>query len=107
MTIPRTVSQVLKNHTTFELEGIDRMYLNVYVPRLQTEKGVAHFFRFHRGHRFASCALMDPMTKDFIRRLERFAQQHDIPVITFAKGQRKAFYGPSCCRKRFELPTAI
>jgi hypothetical protein len=89
MTIPRTVTEVLKNHVTFQLEGIDRMYLNVYVPRLQTEKAVAHFFRFHRGHRFASSALMDPMTKDFIRRLERFAQQQRIPLITFEKDQRK------------------
>jgi hypothetical protein len=89
MSIPRTVAEVLKNHVTFQLEGIDRMYLNLYVPRLQTEKGVAHFWRFHRGHRFASSALMDPMTKDFVRRLERFAQDHALPVVTFEKNQRK------------------
>jgi len=89
MSIPRTVAEVLKNHVTFQLEGIDRMYLNLYVPRLQTEKGVAHFWRFHRGHRFASSALMDPMTKDFVRRLERFAQDHAVPVVTFEKDQRK------------------
>jgi hypothetical protein len=89
MSIPRTVAEVLKNHVTFQLEGIDRMYLNLYVPRLQTEKGVAHFWRFHRGHRFASSALMDPMTKDFVRRLERFAQDHALPVVTFEKDQRK------------------
>lgn len=89
MNIPRTVTEVLKNHVTFQLEGIDRMYCNLYVPRLQTEKGVAHFWRFHRGHRFASSALMDPMTKDFVRRLERFAQDHAIPLICFEKDQRK------------------
>ncbi|MGH8564568.1 MAG: hypothetical protein ACREXW_10975 [Gammaproteobacteria bacterium] len=33
---------------TLEIEGIDRMYLNVYVPQLQREGGVASFFRFHR-----------------------------------------------------------
>jgi len=27
--------------------GIDRMYLNAYVPQLQREGGVASFFRFH------------------------------------------------------------
>ena len=89
MSIPRTVAEVLNKHVTFELEGIDRMYLNLYVPRLQCEKGVAHFWRFHRGHRFASSALMDPMTKDFIRRLETFAEANAIPVITFEKDQRK------------------
>ena len=89
MTIPRTVTEVLKDHVTFQLEGLDRMYLNLYVPRLQTDQGVAYFWRFHRGHRFASSALMDPMTKDFLRRLEIFAQAHAIPVITFEKDQRK------------------
>ena len=48
------------DHVTLEVEGIDRMYLNVYQPRLQTERGVAAFFRFHRGETFASSALMAP-----------------------------------------------
>jgi hypothetical protein len=89
MSLPRTVTEVLKNHVTLELEGIDRMYLNLYVPKLQSDQGVAHFWRFHRGHRFASSALMDPMSKDFLRRLERFAEQHAIPLLTFEKDQRK------------------
>ena len=39
------------------------MYLNVYQPQLQNDRGVASFFRFHRGETFASSALMDPMSK--------------------------------------------
>ncbi len=31
------------------VEGIDRMYLNVFVPDLQYEQGIVHFFRTHRG----------------------------------------------------------
>ena len=60
MSLPRTVADVLGEHVTLEVEGIDRMYLNVYQPRLQTECGVASFFRFHRGATFASAALMAP-----------------------------------------------
>jgi hypothetical protein len=74
---------------TFELECIDRMYLNVYVPALQCESGVVKFFRSHRGHKFASSALMDPMTKAFVASMERFAKQHQVPMLTFRKGQRK------------------
>lgn len=33
MSIPRSVAQILSGHVTLGLEGIDRMYLNVYVPR--------------------------------------------------------------------------
>src|SRR5512139_2149924 len=83
MSLPRTVADVLKNHVTLSAECIDRMYLNVYVPRLQTPEAVAHFFRFHRGWRFASSALMDPITKRFVANLEAYAREHQIPVIAF------------------------
>jgi hypothetical protein len=59
MSVPRSVAEVLKEHVTLEVEGIDRMYLNVYVPQLHREGGVASFFRVHRGHQFASSVLMD------------------------------------------------
>ena len=39
--IPRTVADVLGQHVTLEVESIDRMYLNVYQPRLQYDRGVA------------------------------------------------------------------
>jgi hypothetical protein len=89
MTLPRTVADVLNEHVTLEVEGIDRMYLNVYQPRLQTDRGVAAFFRFHRGETFASSALMAPMSTAFIAAVERFVEQEQIPLITFTKGQRK------------------
>ena len=73
--IPRSVAEVLSEHVTLEVEGIDRMYLNVYVPGLQREEGVACFFRFHRGHQFASSALIDPISKTFVAALEEFARQ--------------------------------
>jgi hypothetical protein len=89
MNLPRTVAQVLTDHVTLEVEGIDRMYLNVYQPRLQTDRGVAAFFRFHRGETFASSALMAPMSTAFIAAVDHFVAQEQIPLITFAKGQRK------------------
>jgi hypothetical protein len=89
MTRPRTVAQVLKEHVTLEVEGIDRMYLNVYQPRLQTDRGVAAFFRFHRGETFASSALMAPMTTAFVEAIGAFAAGRGVPVVALGKGQRK------------------
>jgi hypothetical protein len=74
---------------TLELECIDRMYLNVYVPRLQREEGVAGFFRFHRGHRFASSVLMDPISQAFVEAMTGFAQKQKLDVVGFHKGERK------------------
>jgi hypothetical protein len=89
MSVPQSVAEIFDHHVTFELECIDRMYLNVYVPALQCESGVVKFFRRHRGHAFASSALMEPMTKSFVAGMERFAKQQQIPVVHFRKGQRK------------------
>lgn len=89
MSLPRSVAEIMADHVTLEVEGIDRMYLNVYIPQLQRELGVASFFRFHRGHQFASSALMDPISKAFIASMESFAKREQIPTVPFRKGQRK------------------
>src|ERR1700733_9939618 len=89
MSVPRSVAEVLNEHFTLEVEGIDRMYLNVYIPELQREQGVATFFRFHRGFQFASSALMDPISKTFVAALEQLAKREQVPVIQFRKGERK------------------
>jgi hypothetical protein len=89
MSLPQTVADVLRDHVTLEVEGIDRMYLNVYVPQLQRELGVVGFLRNHRGHLFASSALLAPISDAFVQAIADFTGAHAIPVLTFAKGQRK------------------
>jgi hypothetical protein len=89
MTVARSVAEVLAEHVTLEVECIDRMYLNVYVPRLQYEQGVANFFIAHRGDRFASSALMDPITKGFVADIHRFARDQGVDLVSFVKGERK------------------
>jgi hypothetical protein len=89
MSVPQTVTEVLREHVTLEVESIDRMYRNVYVPQLQHERGVVKFFRQHRGATFASSALMAPMTRTFVTALDDFAKSQGIPLVRFVKGQRK------------------
>ncbi|MGH8628603.1 MAG: hypothetical protein ACREYC_26160 [Gammaproteobacteria bacterium] len=52
MSIPQSVAGILQRHVTLEIEGIDRMYLNVYVPQLQREgtsaTKITHSFRNDR-----------------------------------------------------------
>jgi hypothetical protein len=106
MSIPQTVAEILDEHVTFELESIDRLYLNVYVPRLQCESGVAGFFRHHLGYQFASSALMDPITKRFVASIDTFTKQHHIPVVQFHKGQRKDDVMKERL-KRFDQPEGV
>lgn len=89
MSLPRTVADVMREHVTLELECIDRMYLNVYQPKLQLEHHVYQFLRQQRGTGAVSSRFFQEMTRTFVQRIEAFAQQHDIPVIPFEKKQRK------------------
>jgi hypothetical protein len=89
MTLPRSAGDVLSDHVVFELESIDRMYCNLYVPQLQRAEGIVGFIRGHLGQPIASTSVIAPMSRDFVARLAAFADVHDIPRIDFAKGQRK------------------
>jgi hypothetical protein len=84
-----STATILKRHVTLEVESIDRLYLNAYVPGLQTEAAVADFFRRHREQPFASSALMAPMTHAFVAAIERFIATQHLPLITFEKGVDK------------------
>ena len=89
MKLAQSVADVLRNHVTLEVEGIDRMYVNAVIPILQSERGISWFFREIRGHAFASSALMAPMTRSFVESLESFASSQGLEVVTFQKKQRK------------------
>lgn len=89
MTVARSVADVLDDHVTLEVECLDRMFLNVYQPRLQHVGGVVSFLRDHRGAAFASSALMDPISKAFVGALHRYCQDHQVPLVDFVRGQRK------------------
>lgn len=71
----QSVAEVLRDHVVLELEGIDRMYLNVYVPVLQAVEGVLKFIRIHRGHPVASTAMVEPITRRFVESIECYVQE--------------------------------
>jgi hypothetical protein len=89
MTLPRTVSDVLTEHTVFEIECIDRMYLNVYVPQLQYPAGLVGYVQRQLGLPIASTAPLGKITDAFSAALRRFAVDQGVPWIDFVKGQRK------------------
>jgi len=88
MTVARSAGDVLSDHTVFEVECIDRMYLNVWVPRLAFGAGVQGFFVGHRGHHYASTALMDPMTKAFVADIHGFVAARGLELVSFGKERK-------------------
>src|SRR5262245_6595232 len=86
---PRTVAEVINDHVVLELESLDRVYLNVYQPELQTPRAVFQFLRDHYGRGSVSSHQMKDISERFLRSIDRFALDHNIPIISFEKGQRK------------------
>lgn len=89
MTLPRTVSDVVAEHTVFEIECIDRMYLNVYVPQLQYAAGIVGYIHRQLGLPIASTAPLGKITDAFSAAMRRFAVDQGVAWVDFVKGQRK------------------
>jgi hypothetical protein len=87
--VRKNVAEILTNHVTFELEAIDRMYLNAYVPSLQTGGGVVYFLKTQLGVRVPSTVMVAPMTERFVQAIEQFVATEGVDLVTFEKGQRK------------------
>jgi hypothetical protein len=87
--VRKNVAEILQNHVTFELEAIDRMYLNAYVPSLQTGGGLVWCLKTQLDCRVPSTAMVAPMSAAFVEAIERFVQAEGVDLVPFEKGQRK------------------
>jgi len=90
MSITQTsLAEILREHVTLEAESIDRMYLNIYIPKLQRESGASWFLKQQRQSPVASSAAMAPISRAFVEAIETYAKRHQVPLLTFEKGKRK------------------
>jgi hypothetical protein len=89
MTVARSVADVLTDHVVFEVECLDRMYLNVYVPQLQYPAGLVGFVHRQLGLPIASTAPLAPISEGFSTAMRAFARERGVPWVDFVKGQRK------------------
>ena len=87
--IRKSVAEILDHHVTFELEAIDRMYLNAYVPSLQTGGGFAYFAKTQLGARVPSTMFVAPLSDAFVQAIASFVESERLDLVTFKKGQRK------------------
>lgn len=88
MGLPVNINDLLEGHATLDLECLDRIYLNAYVPNLQVSGQVVTFLTDHLGNPIPSPALFNKIGIAFRRAVAAFAEEGDIPLIRFKKGQR-------------------
>ena len=89
MKVARSAAEVLAEHTTLELECIDRLYLNVYVPLLQSPAGASYFFRPDTRPPGAVVGIDGADDTALRQRVERYAQREGVDLIRFERGERK------------------
>ena len=81
-------ADILDGHVGLVIECLDRIYLNGYVPNLQVGGQVVQFLAL-RGFPIPSPAVINRIGEQFRRAVRSFADANSIPMIKFAKGDRK------------------
>jgi hypothetical protein len=84
-----TVNDLLDGHVSLDVECLDRIYLNGYVPNLQVGGQVASFMTAHLGFLIPSPAILEKMGTAFRRSVSSFAETEHVPVVRFKKDDRK------------------
>lgn len=100
------VHSIVRDHVSLSVECIDRLYVNGYVPTLQSSGNLCFFLRDHRGNPIPSPALFAPMRERFLKGIDRFAREREVPVVQFERGQRKDDIA-NARRAHFQAPEGV
>jgi len=85
-----TVNEVMDGHVVLDIECLDRIYLNAYVPILQSSGQVVAFMTQYLDMPIPSPALLEKKGTAFRAAVASFADANHIPVVRFRKEDRKA-----------------
>ena len=82
------INDVLDGHAALELDCLDRIYLNGYVPKLQVAGQVVRFLTDHLGNPIPSPALFERVGNRLREAVRVFAARPGIPVRHLKKPDR-------------------
>jgi len=83
------IDSIIRDHVTLTVRCLDRIYLQGYMPKLQTSGGLCYFLRDHLGHPIPSPALFRPMHDRFVNGIKVYAMEHAVPLVPFEPRQDK------------------
>lgn len=83
-----TIASLLRDHVSLQVCSVDRLFLQGYVPGLMSEGMVVRFL-LDQGNPIPSPALLGKIGRAYVKQVERFAAEHEIPVVRFRKGESK------------------
>lgn len=82
------INEVLDGHVTLEVDCVDRMLLNAYVPNLQVGGQVVRFLTRHLGNPVPSPVLFTQIGNRFVREVKAYAATNHIPILRLNKPDR-------------------
>ncbi len=83
------IADIIRQHVSLSVRGLDRVYLHGYMPKLQTSGGLCYFLHDHLGNPIPSPALFRPIHDRFVAAVDAVAARHAIPRVEFESGQDK------------------
>jgi hypothetical protein len=82
------INDVLDGHVALDLDCLDRLYLNAYVPNLQVGGQVVTFLTQHLGNEVPSRVLFKRIGDRFRQAVAAFAQHQGIPLLHLKRPDR-------------------
>lgn len=83
-----TVASILAEHVGFRLSCVDRIFVQGYIPRMQSE-GMVVRFMLDRGCPIPSPKVFGQIHDRLVASIDAFVANNNVAVVRFAKGQRK------------------
>jgi hypothetical protein len=80
---------LLRDRVSLSCRSIDRIFLQAYVPKLQSVGQVCKFLRWERGFKIPSSAAFGKIGEGYVDALHAYARTNDVPWVRFEKGQSK------------------
>src|SRR5258708_30694276 len=80
---------LLGDRVTLACRSVDRIFLQAYVPKLQSVGGVCQFLYWQKGFGIPSSAAFGKIGDAYVAEVHRWAKKNEIPVRRFAKGENK------------------
>ncbi len=83
------IASIIRDHVVLSTRCLDRLYINGYMPKLQSSGQLAYFMTEQLGKPIPSPALLRPLHDRFVEAMGSFAAAGEIPLVRFARRQRK------------------
>lgn len=86
---PADHATLLRDRVVLTCRSVDRIFLQGYVPKLQSVGLVCRFLRWQRGFLVPSLAAFGKIGVAYVAKVHKFAADHDIPVVYFDTEKKK------------------